>query len=107
MRIHTGPGYRLYIAKLETFSIPKTLNTEARRLAYLSSVLEDGDTAELKRALTYIAQSKGKNLPPLRGDFDLLKVLKQLGFTLQALEGKKPTRSKKRAHSRLNSWANI
>ncbi|WP_235853042.1 helix-turn-helix domain-containing protein [Helicobacter labacensis] len=40
------------------FSIPKTLNTEGRRLAYLNAVLEDGDMAELKRVLMHIAESK-------------------------------------------------
>ncbi|BEG56617.1 hypothetical protein NHP21005_03050 [Helicobacter sp. NHP21005] len=69
------------------FSIPKTLNTEGRRLAYLSAVLEDGDMAELKRALAYIAESKNIDLPPFEGDaLEFARVLKKLGFTLQTLE---------------------
>ncbi|WP_163535136.1 hypothetical protein [Helicobacter suis] len=71
------------------FSIPKTLNTEGRRLAYLSAVLEDGDMAELKRALMYIAKSKGINLPPFEGSaLEFARALKELGFGLQSLEEK-------------------
>ncbi|WP_233705172.1 helix-turn-helix domain-containing protein [Helicobacter bizzozeronii] len=41
------------------FSIPKALNTDGRRLAYLNAVLEDGDIVELKETLEIIAESKG------------------------------------------------
>ncbi|GMB92713.1 hypothetical protein NHP200010_04240 [Helicobacter bizzozeronii] len=72
------------------FSIPKTLNTEGRRLAYLNAVLEDGDMAELKRVLAYIAESKGIkdiDLSTFEGDtLEFMRVLKKLGFGLHSLE---------------------
>ncbi|WP_163555335.1 hypothetical protein [Helicobacter suis] len=68
------------------FGIPKTLNTEKQRLAYLSAVLEDGDMAELKRVLAYIAESKGIkdiNLCDFKSDaLEFARVLKKLGLGL-------------------------
>ncbi|WP_104758290.1 helix-turn-helix domain-containing protein [Helicobacter salomonis] len=69
------------------FSIPKALNTEGRRLAYLNAVLEDGDMEELKETLEIIAESKGIDLPPFEGDtLEFMRVLKKLGFGLQSLQ---------------------
>lgn len=65
------------------------LDTEERRLSLLNAVLEDGDTTELKNTLASIAESKGikdLDLSNFGGDaFDLMRVLKRLGFGLQPL----------------------
>ncbi|WP_120952185.1 hypothetical protein [Helicobacter sp. L8] len=71
------------------FSIPKTLNTEGRRLAYLNAVLEDGDMAELKRAFKHVAEAKGVKLGALEGECWMLEALRALGFRLCALESPK------------------
>ncbi|WP_199764733.1 hypothetical protein [Helicobacter bizzozeronii] len=61
-----------------------------QQLAYPNAVLKDGDMAELKRALTYIAESKGIkdiNLSDFNGDtLEFARVLKKLGLGLQSLE---------------------
>ncbi|GMB93255.1 hypothetical protein NHP200010_09690 [Helicobacter bizzozeronii] len=72
------------------FNIPKALNTEGRRLAYLNMVLEDGDIAELKETLEIIAESKGIKGIDLSafegGSLEFMRILKKLGFGLHSLE---------------------
>ncbi|WP_104758247.1 helix-turn-helix domain-containing transcriptional regulator [Helicobacter salomonis] len=70
-----------------TFSnldLSRYLNTEEKRLAYLNAVLEDGDEAQIKRALEDIARAQGRNLQSSQMDqaFPLLQVLRELGFAL-------------------------
>ncbi|BCZ18339.1 hypothetical protein NHP190003_16210 (plasmid) [Helicobacter sp. NHP19-003] len=66
------------------FSIPKTLNTDARRLAYLNVVLEEGNAAELKDTLKILAESKGITLPEFKGGvIEFLSAMKNLGFELR------------------------
>ncbi|WP_104641442.1 helix-turn-helix domain-containing transcriptional regulator [Helicobacter bizzozeronii] len=50
------------------FGVVKFLNNDEKRLSFLNAVLEDGDMAELKIALTKIAKSKGIDLPPFEED---------------------------------------
>jgi probable addiction module antidote protein len=45
--------------KLKTFDITRHLDSEEAMAEYLSQVLEDGDNAELIRALGHIAKAKG------------------------------------------------
>jgi probable addiction module antidote protein len=45
--------------KLKAFDITRYLDSEEAMAEYLSQVLEDGDNAELIRALGHIAKSKG------------------------------------------------
>ena len=45
--------------KLKAFDITRHLNSEVAMAEYLSQVLEDGDNAELIRALGHIAKAKG------------------------------------------------
>ncbi|WP_104759587.1 helix-turn-helix domain-containing transcriptional regulator [Helicobacter bizzozeronii] len=68
-----------------TFSdldISRYLNTEEKRLAYLNAMLEDGDEAQIKRALGDIAKAEGKTLKSPQKN--LLQALKELGFVLEA-----------------------
>ncbi|CCB80923.1 helix-turn-helix domain-containing transcriptional regulator [Helicobacter bizzozeronii] len=68
-----------------TFSdldISRYLNTEEKRLAYLNAMLEDGDEAQIKRALRDIAKAEGKTLKSPQKS--LLQALKELGFVLEA-----------------------
>ncbi|GMB93530.1 hypothetical protein NHP200010_12520 [Helicobacter bizzozeronii] len=70
---------------LSLFDVVEFLDTDEMRLSYLNAVLEDGDTAELKRALVYVAKSKDIELPVFNGDvFEFTEALKKLGFGLQA-----------------------
>ncbi|GMB93775.1 hypothetical protein NHP200010_15060 [Helicobacter bizzozeronii] len=50
------------------FSVVKFLNNDEKHLSFLNAVLEDGDMAELKIALTKIAKPKGIDLPPFEED---------------------------------------
>jgi len=45
--------------KLKAFDITRYLDSEEAMAEYLSQVLEDGDNAELIRALGHIAKAKG------------------------------------------------
>ena len=45
--------------KLKAFDITRLLDNEEAMAEYLSQVLEDGDNAELIRALGHIAKAKG------------------------------------------------
>ena len=45
--------------KLKSFDITRHLDSEEAMAEYLSQVLEDGDNAELIRALGHIAKAKG------------------------------------------------
>ena len=45
--------------KLKAFDITRHLDSEEAMAEYLSQVLEDGDNAELIRALGHIAKAKG------------------------------------------------
>lgn len=45
--------------KLKAFDITRYLDSEETMAEYLSQVLEDGDNAELIRALGHIAKAKG------------------------------------------------
>ena len=45
--------------KLKVFDITRYLDNEEAMAEYLSQVLEDGDNAELIRALGHIAKAKG------------------------------------------------
>jgi probable addiction module antidote protein len=45
--------------KLKAFDITRNLDSEEAMAEYLSQVLEDGDNAELIRALGHIAKAKG------------------------------------------------
>jgi probable addiction module antidote protein len=45
--------------KLKAFDISRYLDSEEAMAEYLSQVLEDGDNAELIRALGHIAKAKG------------------------------------------------
>ena len=45
--------------KLKAFDITRHLDSEEAMAEYLSQVLEDGDNAELIRALGHIAKDKG------------------------------------------------
>ncbi len=45
--------------KLKVFDITRYLDSEEAMAEYLSQVLEDGDNAELIRALGHIAKAKG------------------------------------------------
>ena len=45
--------------KLKAFDITRHLDNEEAMAEYLSQVLEDGDNAELIRALGHIANAKG------------------------------------------------
>jgi probable addiction module antidote protein len=45
--------------KLKAFDITRHLDSEEAMAEYLSQVLEDGDNAELIRALSHIAKAKG------------------------------------------------
>jgi probable addiction module antidote protein len=45
--------------KLKAFDITRHLDNEEAMAEYLSQVLEDGDNAELIRALGHIAKAKG------------------------------------------------
>ncbi|WP_104759273.1 helix-turn-helix domain-containing transcriptional regulator [Helicobacter bizzozeronii] len=75
---------------LSPFDVVEFLDTDEMRLSYLNAVLEDGDTAELKRALVYVAKSKGIELPAFNGGvLELLEALHKFGFTLQTLEMQK------------------
>ena len=47
------------IQKLKAFDITRHLDSEEAMAEYLSQVLEDGDNAELIRALGHIAKAKG------------------------------------------------
>jgi len=47
------------IQKLKAFDITRYLDNEEAMAEYLSQVLEDGDNAELIRALGHIAKAKG------------------------------------------------
>ncbi|WP_120950913.1 hypothetical protein [Helicobacter sp. L8] len=68
-----------------TFSdldISRYLNTEEKCLAYLNAMLEDGDEAQIKRALQDIAKARGKTLKTPHKS--LLQALKELGIKLEA-----------------------
>jgi probable addiction module antidote protein len=45
--------------KLKAFDVTRHLDSEEAMAEYLSQVLEDGDNAELIRALGHIAKAKG------------------------------------------------
>jgi probable addiction module antidote protein len=45
--------------KLKAFDITRHLDSKEAMAEYLSQVLEDGDNAELIRALSHIAKAKG------------------------------------------------
>jgi probable addiction module antidote protein len=47
------------VQKLKAFDIKSHLDSEEAMAEYLSQVLEDGDNAELIRALGHIAKAKG------------------------------------------------
>lgn len=56
------------IEDLEEFELSDFLTTDEMRRKYLNDVLKDGDLEELKRALFYIAKSKGiENVAKLSG----------------------------------------
>ncbi len=88
---------------MQNFNMSDYLDSDEAIIAYLSEVLEDGDTSELLRAIGYIAKAKGmtqisqktglsrtslykalnENAKP---QFDtILKVLKSFGIKLQAV----------------------
>ncbi len=88
---------------MQNFNMSDYLDSDEAIIAYLSEVLEDGDTSELLRAIGYIAKAKGmtqisqktglsrtslykalnENAKP---QFDtILKVLKSFGIKLQAI----------------------
>ncbi len=88
---------------MQNFNMSDYLDSDEAIIAYLSEVLEDGDTSELLRAISYVAKAKGmtqisqktglsrtslykalnENAKP---QFDtILKVLKSFGIKLQAV----------------------
>lgn len=81
-------GFAMIVA-LSPFRAAEFLDTDEVRLAYLNAVIEDGDTTELKRALAYVAESKGVELPALEGENWLLEALRKLGLGVHFLDEKK------------------
>ena len=50
---------KISISNLPEFDMAEQIKTEADMVAYLNMVIEDGDAAELARALGVIARAKG------------------------------------------------
>lgn len=65
---------KIIISHLPEFDMVEQIKTEADMAAYLNMVIEDGDAAELARALGVIARSKG-----------MAEIAQKSGLTREAL----------------------
>jgi probable addiction module antidote protein len=65
---------KISIGNLPEFDMAEQIKTEADMAAYLNMVIEDGDAAELARALGVIARSKG-----------MAEIAQKSGLTREAL----------------------
>lgn len=65
---------KISISHLPEFDMAEQIKTEADMAAYLNMVIEDGDAAELARALGVIARSKG-----------MAEIAQKSGLTREAL----------------------
>lgn len=65
---------KISISNLPEFDMAEQIKTEADMAAYLNMVIEDGDAAELARALGVIARSKG-----------MAEIAQKSGLTREAL----------------------
>ena len=65
---------KISISNLPEFDMAEQIKTEADMAAYLNMVIEDGDAAELARALGVIARAKG-----------MAEIAQKSGLTREAL----------------------